>query len=127
MQTLWLGAKGFALSRWRRQQRKRFARRREAGALAHPWRGGGYLQVVPAVFTAAPIGPGAFRDELDLMIPRSPAPVGELRAALEQKIAEIRKLGLGPPLVPPEGVRPVLLATDDPTRFNLAFVKEENN
>lgn len=61
------------------------------------------------------------------LIPAEPMSPSEFRVTLERKVAEVRSLGLRPPLVPPEGVRPVLLETSDPSRFNLVFVKEENN
>lgn len=114
------------MSRWRRQQRKRARRLREARA--YPWQGGGYTYADPSAVKTALLGAGIFRDELDMLIPtQAPPSPSEFLASLERKIAEVRRMGLGPPLVPPEGVRPVLIATSDPSRFNLVFVKEENN
>jgi hypothetical protein len=106
------------MSRWRRQQRRR-ARRPWSRARFADW----VRRIARETDRHLALEPHPF-----VPSPGSVAPnPKEFRETLERKIAEVRRLGLGPPLVPPEGVRPVLIATSDPSRFNVVFVKEDNN
>lgn len=59
--------------------------------------------------------------------PTPPPSPKVVKARVEQKARAVRRLGFGPPLIPPERVRAVLLETSDPARLDLVLVKKENN